>query len=179
MKISLDDIQASPKQLSYTEEVGELNAALGKGVPDYRVARGLQVDVEYHRAGLDVFLSGALRGEALGCCSRCAEEYGFSIEQPFQLVLTPRSADPPPATRHRTGLTADEMALNQYEGAEIDLTPLVYEQLMLTLPTRPLCREDCRGLCARCGANLNTAPCHCPAAPPDPRLALLHGLMSK
>jgi uncharacterized protein len=69
------------------------------------------------------------------------------------------------------------LALSYYEGEEIDLTPLVHEQIILALPTRPLCGEACRGLCPRCGANLNAAPCGCPTAPPaDPRLAVLHSL---
>ena len=57
------------------------------------------------------------------------------------------------------------------------MTPLVYEEAILALPTRPLCAEDCRGLCPRCGANLNQGACGCPAAPPDPRLAVLHTLV--
>jgi uncharacterized protein len=68
------------------------------------------------------------------------------------------------------------MALSCYEGDTIDLTPLVHEQAILALPTRPLCGEGCRGLCPRCGANLNAGPCGCPAPPPDHRLAVLHGL---
>jgi len=66
-----------------------------------------------------------------------------------------------------------------YEGDEIDLTPLVHEQIILALPTRPLCGESCRGLCPRCGANLNAGACGCPAAPPDPRLAVLLTMRGK
>ena len=50
-----------------------------------------------------------------------------------------------------------------YEGEEIDLSPLLRERLLLALPTLPLCRDDCRGLCARCGADLNAGPCGCAA----------------
>jgi len=60
---------------------------------------------------------------------------------------------------------------------EVDLTPLVHEQTMLALPTRPLCRETCRGLCSRCGANLNAGPCDCQEVPADGRLAVLHALV--
>ena len=84
----------------------------------------------------------------------------------------------PPAAAHEPGrLSADDLALSYYEGDEIDLTPLVHEQTILALPTRPLCRETCRGLCPRCGANLNSGACGCPAAPPDARLAVLHTLV--
>jgi uncharacterized protein len=172
MKIALEDIKASPKALSYTEEVEDLNARLDRGVHDYRVPAGLAVDVEYYRAGLDVFFEGSLRGEALGICARCLEEYAFPLTQPFRFVLTPRAA----AVGGRPQLSADDMALSTYEGEEIDLTPLVHEQILLALPTRPLCGESCRGLCSRCGANLNAGPCGCAAVPAEPRLAVLGAL---
>ncbi len=173
MKIAIDDIKASPKELSYTEDVDELNARLGRGVRDYRLPAGPEVDVEYYRAGLDIFFQGDLHADVLGRCSRCAEEYTFGLDQPFTFVLTPRAANDAAAGE----LSADDLAFSYYEGEEIDLTPLVQEQIILALPTRPLCGEECRGLCPRCGANLNSGPCGCPAPAGDPRLAVLHTLM--
>jgi uncharacterized protein len=173
MKIAIDDIKATPKELSYTENVDELNARLGRGTRDYRLPAGLGVDVEYYRAGLDLFFQGSLRGEIVGTCARCLDEYAFGLDQPFRFVLTPRAA----AATGQAALSADDLMLSSYEGEEVDLTPLVYDQTILGLPTRPLCRDSCRGLCSRCGANLNLEPCGCPAAPPDPRLAVLHTLV--
>jgi uncharacterized protein len=172
MKIAIDDIKATPKELAYAEEVAELNTQLARGVRDYRLPHPIGVDLEYYRAGLDVFFRGTLRGDIVGSCARCAEDYEFPLQHPFLLVLTPRAAAVEPAK-----LSAEDMELSTYEGDEIDLTPLVHEQVILALPTRPLCREDCQGLCARCGANLNVGPCGCPAAAPDPRLAVLHALV--
>lgn len=171
MKIAIDDIKASPKELSYVEEIAELNDRLARGVRDYRMTAGLGVDTTYYRSGLDVFFQGALHGTVTGTCARCLEDYTFGVDHPFVFVLVPRAAETP-ATR----LSADDLALSYYEGDQIDLTPLVYEQLILALPTRPLCAEGCRGLCSQCGANLNAGPCGCPAVPPDPRLGILHTL---
>ena len=89
----------------------------------------------------------------------------------FAVVLTPRSADVAKAR-----LTPDDLSLSTYEGEEIDLAPLVHEQAILALPTIPLCAEGCRGLCPRCGADLNAGPCGCPPPAPDPRLAPLRAL---
>jgi len=175
MKIALDDIKAAPKELAYTEEVDELNARLDRGAHDYRVPRGLEVRVEFYRSGLDVFFNGALHGQVIGTCARCLEEYAFGLDHPFVFVLEPRAVAPSESAR----LSAEDLALSYYEGDQIDLTPLVHEQMILALPTRPLCAEGCRGLCARCGANLNAGACGCPAAPPDPRLAVLHALRGK
>ena len=172
MKIAIDDIKATPKELHYAEDVDELNARLDRGVHDYRMAHALDVDVEYYRSGLDVFFRGTLHGDVIGTCARCAEEYSFGLDHPFVFVLAPRAAEVGEAR-----LSADDMELSYYEGEEIDLTPLVHEQMILALPTRPLCGEACRGLCPRCGANLNAGTCGCPtAATPDPRLAALHAL---
>jgi uncharacterized protein len=173
MKIAIDDIKATPRELSYTEDVDELNLRLARGTRDYRLPAGLGVDVEYYRAGLDLFFRGSLRGEVLGSCARCLEEYRFGLDQPFSFVLTPRAA----AGSGSAALSADDLVLSSYEGDEVDLTPLVYEQAILALPTRPLCRDTCRGLCPRCGANLNQGACGCAAAPGDPRLAVLHTLV--
>ena len=175
MKIALDDIKAAPKELAYSEEVDELNARLDRGAHDYRVPRGLEVRVEFYRSGLDVFFNGALHGQVIGTCARCLEEYAFELDHPFVFVLEPRAVAPSESAR----LSAEDLALSYYEGDQIDLTPLVHEQMILALPTRPLCAEACRGLCAQCGANLNAGACGCPAAPPDPRLAVLQALRGK
>ena len=174
MKIAIDDVKATPKELRYTEDVAELNSRLGRGVRDYRLPHGFDVETEFYRSGLDVFFRGELHGKVVGTCARCLEEYPFDLDHPFVFVLTPRAA----AGREPAGLkSADDLALSYYEGDEIELTPLVYEQTILALPTRPLCADDCRGLCSRCGTNLNGGPCGCPAAPPDSRLAGIHTLV--
>jgi uncharacterized metal-binding protein YceD (DUF177 family) len=58
-------------------------------------------------------------------------------------------------------------------GEHIDLAPLTREALLLNLPLAPLCREDCAGLCPRCGADLNAGPCGCGSDERDPRWAIL------
>lgn len=169
MKIAIDAVKDVPKELSYIENVEELNRRLASGVQDYRMADGMVVDLTHYRAGLDLFFQGKLRGEGRGTCARCAEEYLFPVDVPFTFVLTPRAA----GDMAERELTAEDLSLSFYDGKEIDLTPLVHEQAILALPTRPLCGEDCLGLCTSCGANLNPGPCACPAARTP--LAVLYG----
>lgn len=173
MKILVDQIKAESTSLAYTEDVEPLNARLGEGAHDFRVAPGMAVDLTHYRAGLDLFFTGTLQGDVVGTCARCLEDYTFRLDAPFTFVLAPR-AD---ADATEPELSADDLALSFFEGEEIDLTPLVHEHTILALPTRPLCREDCRGLCARCGANLNAGPCGCPADTSDPRLRVLRTLL--
>lgn len=154
------------------EEVAGLNARLGRGVQDYHLPAETRVQVTYYRAGLDLFFRGSFHGQVVGTCARCLEDYIFDLDRPFTFVLTPAVAagDRPGAQ------SAEEMFLSTYQGDEIDLTPLVHEQMILALPTRPLCGEGCRGLCPRCGANLNSGPCGCPVPGGDARLAVLSQL---
>src|SRR5262245_16560982 len=136
VKIALDDIKASPKQLSYIEDVAELNDRLGRGVQDYRVTRGLEVAVEYYRAGLDLLFSGSLTGAVQRPCGRRREDYAFGLEHTSTLAPKPRAAGLPSHGREGGGLTADDLELSHYEGDEIDLPPLVHEQMIQALPTR-------------------------------------------
>ncbi|MGH7769034.1 MAG: YceD family protein, partial [Candidatus Binatia bacterium] len=59
---------------------------------------------------------------------------------------------------------------------EIQLTPLVREQVLLALPTRPLCDENCRGLCPKCGVDLNENSCRCSSSKGDPRMAFFRDM---
>lgn len=174
MRIQIDDITAEPTALDYEEPTDELNARLARGPHDWRVPQGLAVAVTHYRAGLDLFFQGSVRGRVRGVCARCAEEYDLPLDAPFTVVLTPRAADPATSAE----LTADDLAFGFYEGTEVDLTPLVSEQTLLALPTRPLCREECRGLCPRCGINLNNGTCACVAETATPRLAVLQQLVA-
>jgi uncharacterized protein len=173
MKIALDQIRETPRVLSYVEEVGDLNRELERGAGDFRLPEGLAVDVSYHRAGLDVFVDGMVRGRVGGTCARCLGEYIFPLEAPIALVLTPAAA----STVKSGVLREEDIGLAEYEGDEIDLTPIVHEQTLLALPIRALCTEDCRGLCSRCGANLNAGPCGCPAIVATGGLAALQTLL--
>jgi uncharacterized protein len=171
MKINIDDIKASPTALDYVENVDDLNQRLGRGAREYRVDRGLDVHLTHYKSGLDIFFDGTVQGAVRATCARCLGEFDLPLDDRFSIVLTPRSADVAKAR-----LTPDDLALSSYEGEEIDLAPLMHEQAILALPTIPLCAEGCRGLCSRCGADLNAGPCGCPPPAPDPRLAPLRAL---
>jgi uncharacterized protein len=70
---------------------------------------------------------------------------------------------------------SEDLDVFPFDGEIVDLEPLLREQFVLAIPFAPLCREDCKGLCAQCGINKNTESCKC-EAPIDPRLAALKGL---
>ena len=174
MKISVDDVPQSPKEISFSERVEELNEIYRRSKnPDFEFPPLLEVDLVYYRAGSDLFFSGTLRGRFTGCCGRCLDKFSFALNKRFDFVLTP---GPAKSERGAEELRAEELGLSFYSTDEIDLAPLIMEQVMLALPTRPLCSENCRGLCGGCGANLNSEVCVCSSATGDPRMAIFRSL---
>ncbi len=169
MKLRVDRITDEATHSVFQAPIDELNERLeGAGAHEFRLVSALDVDVTYYRAGEDLFFEGRCVTTVEATCARCLETFTQPLAAPFEFVLT-RGAPGPESQELRT----EDLSLSFYTGDEIDLTPLVGEQAILALPTRAVCREDCRGLCPGCGANRNTEPCSCPAPAPDPRLAAL------
>ncbi len=174
MKISVDEIPQTPREIKFSESVEELNQIYPRSKNrDFNFPALLEVELVYYRSGSELFFWGNFRGRFTGCCGRCLENYSFILSKKFDFVLTP---DPAKLDRGAGELHADELGLSFYSTDEINLTPLIMEQVMLALPTRPLCSDDCRGLCGGCGANLNMEPCVCSAATGDPRMAFFRTL---
>jgi len=109
-----------------------------------------------------VAVEGPISIEASLACSRCLEEYNLSMSLYMAIKLTPKNVLPEAAEME---LHNDDLDVCYYEGDEIDLDPFIYEEIMLNLPLRPLCSEECKGICPTCGKNRNTEPCDCPEAP--------------
>jgi len=172
MKIQLHDILAVPTELTYAEPVAELNAMLHDGQRrDYDFDAPLDVDLTFSRSLQDLFFDGRVHGVATATCARCLAAFPLEVAKDFSVVLIPEQR-----LSGEIELAAGDLAESFYSGAEVDVTRLVYEQVLLALPTRPLCDEECRGLCPQCGANRNTTTCSCTVASGDPRLAVLRGL---
>ena len=97
------------------------------------------------------FWRGSFAGSVQSVCRRCLAEFATAVDREVELVF---SADP--------DLQDDPSVYPLTEPlAQIDLRPAIREELALEIDAFPLCREDCRGLCPRCGADLNRGPCQC------------------
>jgi uncharacterized protein len=175
MKLRVDQITPEAAECTLCSPVDEINRRLASGeVRDFRFVSPLDVHLSYYRAGDDLYFSGGLDGVVEGMCARCLEPFSFRIDSPFELVLTPEVK-----AASVEELSAEDLALSFYSGDEIDLAPLISEQAILALPSRALCREDCRGLCPQCGANRNDESCSCETTHADPRLAVLRTLRAR
>lgn len=122
----------------------------------------------------DVFrLVGTVKGDLELTCSRCLEPFGLPIDSAFDVRYFP-AEDASASGEQEVG--EGELETSYYEGSEIDLNALLREQFYLALPMKPLCEEQCQGLCPQCGTNLNDAACGCQTSWTDSRLAVLKGL---
>jgi uncharacterized protein len=117
-----------------------------------RIERGfsLQADLSY---------AGRLE------CSRCLAAYPFTDGERFSLLLYKR----PSALEKEISLEKEDLDVYFYDEPDLSLEPIAEERIQMAIPMKPLCREDCRGLCPGCGADLNTESCRCATPATDPR----------
>ena len=153
--------------LEYAPDIQQVGPLAVTGRADLLIEnRGHKVEVA------DIRLRAAYKGNFEQLCARCVEPVPSSLDANFDLLFRPHSADADPGER---SITPDETEIGYYEESGLSLEDVVREQVLLSLPSRTLCREDCKGLCPRCGQNLNLGACTCnPTA--DPRWNALQGL---
>jgi len=109
-------------------------------------------------------------------CARCLDPIICDLDKVFDLLYRPQGAD---AGRDELTVTQAEADIGYYVGEGLHLEDVLREQVLLAVPLKAVCRDDCRGLCPHCGRNLNLESCDCAEADADPRWAGLEQLKSK
>jgi len=123
-----------------------------------------------HRIIKDIRLRGRLSAGLELQCARCLESVPQEIAREFELLYRPLGAD---AGRDELSVTDAEAEIGYYEGDGILLEDVLREQVLLALPLKITCREECKGLCPQCGKNLNQEQCSCAVPADDARWAAL------
>ena len=183
MKIPVDRLKESPASFSFEGDAAWWNSAFATapGLAG-ELAEPVQLFCRAQRIGDDLRLEGGVDGVVELECGRCLARYRHRLSEEFRFVLEPARnrvpADPEGAAAlSRDGLClGDELETGWFRGNEIQLGPIFVELVSLALPVKPLCREDCPGLCARCGANLAVAGCDCEGIKSDSPFAVLAGI---
>ena len=127
------------------------------------------------RTNQGILVDGPVEAEVELTCARCLESFilpiSFDLEEQFY-----------PTIDVITGLSLpendDELIFPIDQNHQLDLREALRQNLLLALPMQPICKEDCAGLCAQCGKNLNEGPCHC-EPPLDERLSVLGDLLKE
>ncbi len=165
MKIRVSDLEEAGLRVDDAAAVGPFSD------PAWRLHA---VHLLVERDDRDVVVTGDLEATVPQVCGRCLEPFGAHLAAPVDVRLIPR-----PAMGDSVELGADDLDVDFYQNDELDVSALVEAETTLALPMKPLCRDDCRGLCAVCGGNRNLVACACGERAPDPRLAVLKDLAGR
>ena len=180
MKLLVDRITEEPSEHAFEPDPAWWDEACAAIVELDGADRGsFALDFRAHRMAEALYLEGETRGCVELECARCLTRYVQALREEFRLVLEPAGDRVPAEPEAAQALARDGMALADalgsgcYRGPEIELGAFLREMLALGLPVKPLCREDCRGLCPRCGTDLNRESCGCQETRPDSPFAAL------
>ena len=166
-------------------------ADLAGGDEEYRVTAPVDLRMVIHKDHDRFRLVGTVKTTLELACSRCLEPFVMPVDRAFDLRYLPSghattrragpggAAEREPDEEDETEVEDDDVAVTFYRDDQIDLNELVREQFYLALPMKPLCSEDCKGICPQCGTNRNITPCDCTPQWEDPRLAGLKTLLDR
>ena len=119
-----------------------------------------------------IFIEGNIETIIATACSRCLEVTGSPLKSSFRYTLVPAERQ----FKEEQELSSEDLEYSYYENDLIDLDAMLFEQIMLQIPMRVLCKETCKGMCPHCGKDLNTTSCDCRTEFVDERLAVLKKL---
>lgn len=156
MKIDIEDISEAGLSVDVSASSAELSAIAGK--LDFTLSAPVQAHLEMSRTGAEVLVSGEIQAALGFVCSRCLKEFEYQVDSAFSLSYT-RARQ----TEKEKELTKADFDVNVLSSNEINTTEMLLGQLTLEAPMKPLCREECKGLCPKCGADLNVGACGCAA----------------
>ncbi len=159
MKIRIDDIPETGLQVDFSREVDALAQALESIPlsPDVVVDPHVQGRLQIVISGKEISLDGTIGASMQLRCARCLAH--FAVEKEVQLGLVLRVGSPTAQINDLSDPAEADVIF--IEGPELDLGQIVLQEILLDVPMKPLCREDCPGLCPRCGALKGSAECTC------------------
>ena len=169
MRIELENLEGSKGDFAHVYQPDELNPV------DERVSliAPAAVKGKVRLSGNQVFVNGHVETRAQVECDRCLKPIVLPVKADFKLEYI---SDTDYESTEVAELTEDDLSVSVFDGKVLDVDEIVKEQILLTVPTRMLCREDCKGICPECGTDRNTGECNCVTNDIDPRWAALKNL---
>jgi uncharacterized protein len=169
MRIEFENLEGKKGDFAHVYQPDELNPI------DERVnlTEPAAVTGKVRLSGNEVFVNGHIDTRARVECDRCLQPVELPVNTDFALEYISGAEY---ESTEVAELTEAEMSVSVFDGRAIDVDEIVKEQILLTVPTRMLCREDCKGICPECGTDRNTGECDCVTKDIDPRWAVLKNL---
>jgi uncharacterized protein len=167
MIVDIHDLDAG--EIAFDIKADPCEIGLGGG--EERIAGKIELRGFVTKDGEEIQVEGVISFVADLVCSRCLERFERGFETQLRVRFVPGSIGG--TAPDEVLLQKDDLDVASYDGHLIELGPSAREAVLLALPLKPLCRESCRGLCPRCGENLNRHSCDCSPADVDPRWSKL------
>jgi uncharacterized protein len=180
MFLDIKDLEIRP--LDFEEEIQPGAIDLGEEVRQRTALKTLgraELVEEHHgkhQVIKDIRLRGRLSAGLELQCARCLDAVKQDVKREFELLYRPLGAD---AGKDELSVTDAEAEIGYYQGEGILLEDVLREQVLLALPLKITCRDDCKGLCPHCGKNLNQEQCSCAVPAEDPRWAALKEIRTR
>ena len=162
VKVFLRDLKQST--LAMEEELPV--SSFGKEIS---ILEPVKVNLKLNKSGDKISVSGVVRTAVELTCSRCLEKFSYNIDTDIDIVYQPAEKEP----REIEELKEEDFKIATYDEPVLNLADDIREAVYLAVPIKPLCREDCQGICPKCGKNLNVKKCGCIKEMLDPRFAKL------
>ncbi len=169
MRIELENLEGGKGDFAHVYQPEDLNPVDER----IRITEPATVTGKVRLAGNEVFVNGHVETQAEVECDRCLQPVAQPVSADFELEYI---SDTDYESSSVVELTEAEMAVSVFDGHGIDVDEVVKEQIVLAVPTRMLCRDDCKGICPECGNDRNQGECSCKEKEIDPRWAALKNL---
>jgi uncharacterized protein len=179
MRVNIDEIKEAGLRRSWDVTREAIDEMVAGDQAGYRARGPAQLEAKLDKIERRVRVNAHGKAELTAPCGRCLNPVPLDVPVDFELTLVPadeydddpRGEKDPGSGPIAGSFEPKEAEEDVYRGKVIDLDPIVREQLLLALPSYPVCKDDCKGLCPVCGANLNDRECGCDRHVPDPRWA--------
>lgn len=177
LKIRVTDITEKIKSIDAVDDAGSYPALLqAQEAGECRFISPVTVALSLAREYDHIRVQGSVATKVMLSCSRCLGEFGADISSAFTIFYTKASTAQP---EDEVELGEQDLISATYTGDEIDFSDEVAEQILLELPYKPLCSEECKGLCPSCGVDLNSSDCRCSSDAVSMVFSSLKGLKVK
>jgi uncharacterized protein len=167
--ITRQELEIHRMVVSKVYALGELKVEWG----GFRQIAPLNLDVVADLLGEEIHIRGRLGTQLSACCDRCLADVQLPVDWQFDLYYRPMTEI---AKEEEIEIPKEELDVGFYPETGILLEDVATEQVILALPMKVVCQENCLGLCPTCGVNRNVEKCKCPPPPTGSPFAALKGL---
>ena len=175
MKVRWEDISPEGREISLDElPISYLQGPHGEEEKGTRLASGVKGSLFLRRASNGIEVKGRVGTAVCLNCSRCLKEFVLPVGSEFEAFFLFKEYA---SKEEENELSPAELDISFLPEGGLEMRDIIEEQIWLSMPMKPLCHDECKGLCSVCGADLNLGECGCDRSHIDPRFAVLKDLI--